>query len=103
MAGEISKQDQALSRAAQLVAEARQDLDQQCGALRGKLQGIGSQWVGAGATAFAQVMERWDTDTRKVVTALDDFEQNLKASESTYTAVDSSQQSTFQRLSSRLG
>jgi WXG100 family type VII secretion target len=103
MAGEISKQDQSLSRAAQLVAEARQDLDQQCGALRGKLAGIGAQWVGAGASAFSQVMERWDTDTRKVITALDDFENNLKASESTYTAEDASQQATFTRLSSRLG
>ena len=103
MAGEISKQDQALTRGAQLVAEARQDLDAQMGGLRGKLSGIGAQWTGVGASAFTQMMQRWDEDTRKVIQALDTFESNLKSSEASYVAADEEQQAAFNRLSSRLG
>jgi len=103
MAGEISKQDQALTRAASLVGEARQDLNSQLQGLGGKLQGIGSQWRGSGAAAFMQVMERWNADARKIIQALETFEDNLKKSESTYTAADDAQQAAFQRLSGRLG
>jgi WXG100 family type VII secretion target len=103
MAGEVSKQDQALTRAAGLVADARSELDAQTASLRGKLQGIGSSWKGGAATSFVQIMERWDTDTKKLISALDNFENNLRATEKSYDAVDSEQQSHFTRLSNRLG
>lgn len=103
MAGEVTKQDQALTRGAQMVASARGDLDSQLGSLRGKLSGIGAQWRGAGSSAFQQVMVRWDEDARKIIQALDEFESNLRASEQTYNANDEAQSSTFGKLSSRLG
>lgn len=103
MAGEVTKQDQALNRGARLVSEARAELDQEMAGLRGQLSGIGSSWVGGGATAFQSVMARWDEDTRKIVQALNDFEANLRDSETTYNTSDENQASTFSRLSSRLG
>jgi WXG100 family type VII secretion target len=103
MAGEVSKQDQALTRGAQMVSTARGDLDQQLGSLRGKLSGIGAQWRGAGSMAFQQVMTRWDEDARKITSALNEFEANLRASEQTYNANDETQSSTFSKLSGRLG
>ena len=103
MAGEVSKQDQALTRGAQMVSSARGDLDQQLSALRGKLSGIGAQWRGAGSSAFQQVMIRWDEDAKKIIGALDEFEANLRSSEQTYNVSDEAQSSTFSKLSSRLG
>ncbi|NHC14814.1 WXG100 family type VII secretion target [Motilibacter deserti] len=103
MAGEVSKQDQALTRGARLVSEARSDLDQQLSALRGQLSGIGSAWVGSGSTAFQNVMTRWDEDTRRIINALNEFEANLQASESTYNSSDDTQASSFSRLAGRLG
>lgn len=103
MAGEVSKQDQALSRAAEMVFSARQDLDSQIKTLNGKLEQIGGQWTGVGATAFRQVMMSWDQNAKKVISALDGFQENLKRSESTYTAEDEAQQQVFSKLSSRLG
>lgn len=103
MAGEISKQDQALSRAANLVAEARQELNGQLQQLGGKLQGIGSQWRGSGAAAFNNVMERWNADAQKIIQSLEAFEDNLEKSESTYTAADDAQSAAFSKLSGRLG
>ena len=103
MAGEVSKQDQALDRGARLVSDARAELDQELASLRGQLSGIGASWVGGGATAFTSVMSRWDQDTRRIIGALNDFEANLRASEQTYNTSDENQASTFSRLSSRLG
>jgi len=103
MAGGVSKQDQALTRGAQLVSDARGELDQQLSALRRKLAGLGAQWAGAGSTAFHQVMHRWDEDTRRIITALNDFEANLRSSEQTYNASDQAQASSFSRLQGRLG
>ncbi|MGH8867349.1 MAG: WXG100 family type VII secretion target [Actinomycetes bacterium] len=103
MSGEMSKQDQALTRGAQLVSEARSELDQQMSALRGKLAGVGAQWVGAGSAAFQQVMTRWDEDTRRIVTALNDFETNLRSSEATYTSSDDQQAQAFSRFQGALG
>ena len=103
MAGEVSKQDQALTRGAQMVVSARGDLEQQLSSLRGKLSGIGAQWQGAGSAAFQQVMTRWDEDSRKIISALDEFEQNLRTSEQTYNANDETQSSSYSKLSGRLG
>ena len=103
MAGEMSKQDQALTRAAQMVQSARGDLDQQLGSLRGKLSGIGAQWQGAGSAACQQVMARWDESARKITSALNEFEANLQASEQTYNAADEQQSATYAKLSGRLG
>ncbi len=103
MAGEVSKQDQALTRGAQMTSAARGDLEQQLGALRGKLAGIGAQWCGAGSSAFQQVMTRWDEDARKIISALNEFEANLQSSEQTYNANDEMQSQSFGKLAGRLG
>ena len=103
MAGEVSKQDQALTRGAQMTSAARGDLEQQLGALRGKLAGIGAQWRGAGSSAFQQVMTRWDEDARKIISALNEFEANLQSSEQTYNANDEMQSQSFGKLAGRLG
>lgn len=103
MAGEVTKQDQALTRGAQLVDQARGDLEQQLGSLRGKLAGIGAQWAGGGSTAFQNVMTRWDEDSRKIVAALDEFQANLRSSEQTYNAADDAQSAAFGKLSGLLG
>lgn len=103
MAGGMNKEDGALERGAGLVAAARGELDQELGALRGKLASIGSQWQGGGSAAFQNTMVRWDESAKKITSALDEFETNLRGSEQTYNATDEAQQSTFTNFDSRLG
>ena len=86
-----------------MVVSAKGDLDQQLSALRGKLSGIGAQWRGAGSSAFQQVMVRWDEDARKITSALNEFEANLRSSDQTYNANDESQSATFSKFAGRLG
>lgn len=99
----ISKEEQALTRGAQMVQSARGDLTSQLGALRGQLAHLVTEWQGAGGAGFNSVMQRWDEDSAKIISALDEFDTNLRASEQTYTAADEQQASTYSRLNSRLG
>ena len=103
MAAEVSAADGAIKQGADVVARTRGELRSELSALEGKLAGIGSHWQGQGALAFNQLMVRWRDDASKIIAALDEFEQNLVTSQSTYTASDDTQQSTFSRLSGRLG
>lgn len=103
MAGEISKQDQALVRGAKMVSSARSDLTSELAGLRGQLSGIGTSWKGGGSVAFQGVMTRWDENSKKIISALEQFEANLVSSENTYDTNDQDQASTFGRLSGRLG
>lgn len=103
MAAEVTKQDQALTNSAGLVATAHGDLTQQLSVLRGKISSLQPMWKGAGAAAFQQVMVRWDEDSRKITSALNEFEANLRQSEQVYNATDDAQSATFAKLNGRLG
>ena len=48
-------------------------------------------------------MTRWDEDSKKIIDALNSFEQNLRSSQTTYTQRDETAQSSFSKLQSRLG
>jgi WXG100 family type VII secretion target len=101
MANSFSKQDAALSRGATYVSAAHADLIQQLTALRGRLAGIA--WTSGGATAFQSMMARWDDDARRILQALSGFEQNLRASETTYDSTDQTQEAAYARMAGRLG
>ena len=103
MASELSAGDGALKAGADAVSQARTELTGQTKALEGKLSGIGSAWQGQGAIAFQSLMNRWREDTTKLISSLDVFETNLRSSQTTYTAADDTQSSTFSKFSGMLG
>lgn len=103
MAGQVSAADGALERGSKIISDTRDQLNSELSALRGKLAGIGAQWQGSGSSSFQSAMNRWDEDSRKIVQALNSFEQNLRSSQTTYTQRDDSSQSSFSKLQSRLG
>ena len=47
-------------------------------------------------------MTRWNQDSTKIINALNNFEENLKSSQSTYTSTDDTSSSSFNNLASRL-
>ncbi|MEV7973582.1 WXG100 family type VII secretion target [Cellulomonas sp. NPDC089187] len=103
MSAEVAAGDGQIKRGAQIVASSKQALDGELKALEGQLSGIGSMWVGQGATAFQQLMTRWREDASKIISALNEFEQNLIGSDKDYTAQDDQQSSVFSNLQGRLG
>ena len=100
---EVSAADGALQRGATIVAESKASLLGELSSLEGRLSGIGAQWQGSGSAAFANVMAQWREKSNRIINALDNFEENLKQSQSTYTATDDSASQAMNRLQGRLG
>lgn len=103
MTGQITAQEGALKRGADLVLEARADLDKQCVLLREALKALIGQWAGAGAGAFHQVLEQWDAAALCVISELNDFDRNLRQSEANYRSEDEAHAASMTRLQGRLG
>lgn len=103
MTGGISAGEGAIKQGAGVVADTKTQLDSELSNLRGKLSGIGAQWQGAGAAAFTQLMTRWDSDAAKIISALNEFEENLRASDTAYVTSDDAAQTSMNKLQSRLG
>lgn len=95
MSGVTGKGDDTLLKGAKAVGGARGDLEQRIGQLRGQLMNLGSQWQGQGRASFDTAMNSWEATAKKVVGALEGFEQNLLTSDKVYNANDESAASTF--------
>lgn len=85
------------------MAESKGQLLGELSALEGRLSGIGAMWQGAGSAAFGSVMAQWREKSARIIGALDTFEENLRASQSTYVASDDAASQAMSRLQSRLG
>ncbi len=100
----LSNQDRALFAGANLVAEAKSELDGKFQIVRGHVADAASAWAGSGSTQFQQTMLRWDDSVRKVTNALVDFEANLRKSQQDFDETDDAQRQSFAHLDpSRLG
>lgn len=92
-----------LTRAAGMVAEARDDFDAIAARLSGQIAGAQGRWVGAGADAFFRLHASWDEKQRRIVSALNDFERSLVDTERDNVAADESESATYSTLVGKLG
>lgn len=102
-AGEMGQGERTLTRAAGLVAEAKQDFDRLSGQLEGQIQGLQGRWTGAGGTAFFQLHQAWTEKQRTIVNALDDFAGSLTSTEQDNLAADDEVGASYRQLQGRLG
>jgi WXG100 family type VII secretion target len=98
MAVQVSKQEESLTRAARVVSTAQDDFTAELARLRDQLSGVGASWIGSGADAFVAVMAGWDTQTLRLVTALETFEERLVATERAYDATDDEQSRLYRHI-----
>lgn len=80
----IGKADGVVLAAAADVGQTRSELQGDLAALRTRLDGMAGQWEGRGHRAFMNAVESWQATADRVVRSLDDFEEQLRATESTY-------------------
>lgn len=97
---EIRAADQALTRAAGMVATAKVDFDQRAAALDDQIAGMAMRWQGSGGQAFQHLQRAWQEKQRTITRALDDFEQSLVATDRDFTVTDDAQ---AQAASTNLG
>ncbi|BDZ39579.1 WXG100 family type VII secretion target [Microbacterium suwonense] len=103
MGGEVSAADGALQRGASIVNQSKIDIVTELNTIQNQLSGIGAAWTGSGATAFQQTFQAWQDKSRRITNALDQFEQNLRDSQSTYTATDDTSAHSHTNFMGRLG
>lgn len=103
MAGEVSAADGALQRGASIVNQSKTDINTELNAIQNQLSGIGASWTGAGATAFQRTFQAWQEKSRRITSALDGFEQNLRDSQTTYTETDDTSAQSQNKFMGRLG
>lgn len=100
---ELSQQEHALSRAADLVATARADLTRLQNGLSAQIEGLRMRWQGDGGRAFQILHSAWQEKQTRITRALDRFEASLLETEKDNTATDQSQSELMHRHLARLG
>lgn len=88
---ETSAADQALTRAAAMVATAKVDFDRRAAALNDQIAGMSLRWQGSGGLAFQNLQRAWQEKQTTIMRALDDFEQSLVVTDRDFTSTDDSQ------------
>ena len=102
-AGQYGQGEGTLSKAAEMVRDAKADFDQLAKTLEGQIQGAQSSWKGAGGTAFFALHQAWTEKQNTIVSALNEFESSLRSTEKDNTSTDDSQSQNFAGFQSRLG
>ena len=102
-APEMGQGERTLTRAAGLVADARQDFEGLSKALEGQIAGLQGKWAGAGGTAFFSLHQAWTEKQRVITNALNDFEASLTSTEKDNLNTDETQSSNYNRYAGRLG
>lgn len=100
---QVSAADGALQRGAKIVNESKTTIIQELTSIQNKLSGIGSAWAGSGSNSFQATFGQWQEKARRITSTLDQFEENLLQSQTTYTATDDASSSSHKNLQSRLG
>lgn len=102
-ANEMGQGERTLSRAAGLVADAKQDFDGFSRKLDGQIAGLRGRWAGAGGTAFFTLHQAWTEKQNVITNALNEFEASLVSTERDNVNTDEQQSATYNRTASRLG
>jgi ESAT-6 family protein len=102
-APEMGQAQGALSSAAMRLQETRCDLDRLGARMVDHLASAQRVWGGQGSAAFQALGLAWSERQRTIVSALDRFEESLRATERDNTQTDESQSSAFARTQRRLG
>jgi WXG100 family type VII secretion target len=93
----------ALGQSIALTRQAKSDFSTQISALNGKLADIGSHWQGQGAVAFTRVQDAWNNQVTRLLSALEEFGDNLEGTEKTFNITDTDVTDSLSQLTNRLG
>ncbi|MCP2165808.1 WXG100 family type VII secretion target [Goodfellowiella coeruleoviolacea] len=102
MAGYATGSDVML-QAAKDIDNVNQETNGILTSLSGQLSSLEGAWVGSAATAFHQLMERFNDDARKLSEALQSISEQMQGSAQTYIQQEEEQSQAMSSITSRLG
>jgi WXG100 family type VII secretion target len=94
---------QTMATAAQKVDAVNQQITGRLTQLRGQIQSLQGLWKGGAYSSFQSLMDRWDTDAKKLSQALQGIGEGLKGNQQNYQVAEDNNQSSFTQISNRLG
>lgn len=86
----------------QQVVSAKEDVEGELKQLWNAIAQLQSLWTGSAATAFTTLMNNFDTQAKKLNTALEGIAEQLLAAGSTYQESEQSQQDVFGGIAAQL-
>lgn len=98
---QFSAEGDAIRKGAELTRAAHGDLFKEVDALPARVATKGS-WEGASAGSFTGLIAAWNTDSRRILEALETFESNLRGVDVNYTDADQISADALKKLSSGL-
>ena len=104
MAGSAFNTDAAtMQKAAQQVQQVSEEIGAELRSLAGNLEPVAASWKGAAASAFQQLMVRWNEDANKLTSALQSIAEMLDSTNKNYSQVEEANQSQISQILSGLG
>jgi WXG100 family type VII secretion target len=91
-----------LHTAAKDVRNIRTEVDGELAKLGNTVDELASAWQGGASRGFQQVMDRWNTDVKKLLQAMDEIANLLDKSADTHQANDDAQQQMLNKFHSAL-
>ena len=92
-----------MNKAAQAVTQTVQDIQAEQRSLMSALEPVASAWKGQAASAFQQLMTRFNEDATKLTQALDAIGQAMTSNTKNYSSVEETNNSSISKLLSGLG
>lgn len=96
--------DQAtLHQVARDIRSAKDDISAHLGTVRGAAEILGSAWTGQAASAFTNLMLRWDGDAKQLAAAMDDIANLLDKSADSHEMNDADSMNMLNRIDGSVG
>ena len=103
MAGRYGTTTEEMQRAAQHVLQVNEQVQGRLAGLRGQLEPLAGAWRGEAATAFQQLMIRWDADARNLNEALRGIGEAISGSGRNYQQAEEAHTQSMSQIRSALG
>ena len=99
----LSQTEKALTKGADFVTSARDDVKTKCDRLTDEVNEMMSGWGGQGASAFSNLMVAWQEKQTTILKALDQLAASMRETEKDNVATDEGQSESHLNLQNRLG
>ena len=89
-----------LHQAARDIRTANDDVNKHLATVRGAAEVLGSAWTGQAATAFTNLMARWDADAKQLAAAMQEIARLLDTSGDRHQSMDEESMGVLNRMDS---
>jgi WXG100 family type VII secretion target len=103
MAGSFGTDPAVMQKAAQQVNQVSEEIGQELRSLMSNLEPVAASWKGQAASAFQQLMARWQEDSNKLTQALQGISEMLDSTNKNYTQIEESNTSSISTILQGLG